>query len=84
MRRFRFTIASLLVVILVLGLSFAGLRESSDLWESSIFTITLAVLLISILLAIYRTDKRRACWLGFALFGWIYLALALMPSLNRG
>ena len=39
-------------------------------------------LLISILLATHRTEKRRAFWLGFALFGWIYLGLSLVPSIQ--
>jgi hypothetical protein len=34
MLKLRFNIASLLGVILVLGLGFAALREASDLWES--------------------------------------------------
>ncbi len=80
MSRFRFNIANLLVIIFILGVGFAALRESSDLWESGIFTLTLGVLLTSILLAIHRHEKRRAFWIGFAVFGWIYLALALMPS----
>ena len=41
MRRFRFTIASLLVVVLFVAVGFADLRESSDLWESGVFTLTL-------------------------------------------
>jgi hypothetical protein len=81
MRRIRFDIANLIVVILVLGVGFAGLREAIDLWEFGIFTLMLGVLLISILLAIHRTEKRRAFWLGFALFGWIYLGLSLVPSI---
>ena len=42
MRRIRFSIASLLGVILVLGVGFAASRESNDLWESGLFTLTLA------------------------------------------
>jgi hypothetical protein len=84
MRRIRFTIASLLVVVLVLALGFAALRESNEPWESGLFTITLAVLLTSILLAIHRTESRRAFWTGFALFGWTYLALSLVPSIEVG
>ncbi len=82
MKRIRFNIASLLGVVLVLGIGFAALRESSDLWESSIFSITLVVLLISIMFAIHRTETRRAFWIGFAVFGWIYLALTLVPSIE--
>jgi hypothetical protein len=82
MKRIRFTIASLLALILVLGVGFAALRESTDLWESGLLTLTLGVLLISILLAVHRTESRRAFWIGFALFGWIYLGLTLMPSIE--
>ena len=82
MRRFRFTIASLLVVVLFVAVGFADLRESSDLWESGVFTLTLAALLISILLAVHRTESRRAFWIGFTLFGWIYLGLSLVPSIE--
>jgi hypothetical protein len=84
MKRIRFNIASLLGVIWVLGVGFAALRESSDLWESGIFSVTLGMLSISILLAVYRTEQTRAFWIGFAVFGWIYLALALMPSTESG
>jgi hypothetical protein len=34
MRDLRFNIASLLVVVLVLGVGFAAVRESSDLWKT--------------------------------------------------
>ena len=82
MRRIRFNIASLLVVVLFVAVGFAALRESNDLWDSGLFTLTLGVLLISILLAIHRTESRRAFWIGFALFGWIYLGLSLVPSIE--
>jgi hypothetical protein len=36
MRRFRFSIASLLVVVLYVAVGFAALRESNDLWESGV------------------------------------------------
>jgi hypothetical protein len=69
MRRFRFNIANLIAIVFILGIGFAAVRESSDLWESGVFTLTLGVLLISILLAIHRIEKRRAFWMGSALFG---------------
>jgi hypothetical protein len=82
MKRIRFNIANLLVTILVLGVGFAALRESSDLWDNGVFTLTNGVLLISILLAVHRTEPRRAFWIGFALFGWVYLGLAFVPSIE--
>ena len=82
MHRFRFNIASLLGVILVLGVGFAALKKASDLWESGLFTLTLTVLLISVLLAVHRTESSRAFWIGFSLFGWAYLGLSLVPSIE--
>lgn len=82
MRHIRFSIANLLVVVLFVAVGFAALRESSDLWESVVFTLALAALLASILLAVHRTESRRAFWLGFALFGWITLGLSLIPSIE--
>jgi hypothetical protein len=82
MRRIRFSIASLLVAVLVLGVGFAALRESSNLWDSGVFTLTLGVLLTSILFAIHQTESRRAFWLGFPLFGSVYLGLSLVQSIE--
>ena len=82
MRRFRFHLGTLVILILLLAVGFAALRESNEIWGSSILSITLGLLLISILLAIHRTDKRRVFWLGFALFGSAYLALTLIPSIE--
>jgi hypothetical protein len=82
MRKLRFNIASLLAVILVLGVGYAALRESSDLWESGVFAVTLAALLSSILLAVHSIESRRAFWIGFAVFGWTYLGLTLMPPIE--
>jgi len=59
-----------------------SLCESDETWDSSIFSLTLGMLSVSILLAIHRTEKRRAFWLGFALFGWTYLGLSLVPSIE--
>jgi len=78
MRRFRFHLGTLVI----LGVGFAALRESDETWDSSIFSLTLGMLSVSILLAIHRTEQRRALWLGFALFGWTYLGLSLVPSIE--
>jgi hypothetical protein len=82
MRRFRLHLGTLVILVLLLGVGLAALRESNETWDSGIFSFTLGILLISIPLAIYRTEKRRAFWLGFTLFGWIYLGLSLVPSIE--
>jgi hypothetical protein len=82
MRRFRFTIANLLGLVLLLAVGFAALREATELWDSAVFSTTLGLLSASVLLAIHRADRRRAFWLGFALIGWIYLGASLIPPIE--
>jgi hypothetical protein len=82
MRRIRFHIGTLVVLVLILGIAFAALRESNEDWDSGVFSLVLTVLLLSILLAVHRTERRRAFWLGFALFGAAYLCLTLVPPIE--
>jgi hypothetical protein len=82
MRRFRFHLGTLVILVLLLGVGFAALRESNETWESSIFSVTLDVLLISILLAVHHLGSRKAFWLGFAVFGSAYVGLSLVPSIE--
>jgi hypothetical protein len=79
MKRLRFTIAGLLVMVVFVAVGIAALREATDLWDSGVFGVTLVLLLGSVLLSVHRTAERRAYWLGFALFGSVYLALSLVP-----
>jgi hypothetical protein len=56
MSRIRFSIAKLLLFVLVLGVYFAALRESNSEADAVIFTVTVGVLVVSILLATHRGD----------------------------
>jgi hypothetical protein len=82
MRRLRFRIGTLSILIIALSLGLAALRDSNDAWDGAIFSLTLGALLVSILNAIYRCEKRRAFWVGFALFGLSYLGLSLVPPIE--
>jgi hypothetical protein len=82
MRNLRFNIASLLVVILVLGVGFAALRQADETWESGLFSLLLVSLLAAVLMSIHRSQAKRAFWIGFALCGWVYLGLSLVPSVE--
>ena len=70
-------------MIFILGVGFAALRESSDVWQRTLHLDPRRPA-ISILLAIHQTEKKRAYWMGFAIFGWIYLASLLCRPLNPG
>jgi hypothetical protein len=76
------TVLSLLVVVTSLAL----LASTSDmvLWFGATFLLTLAILGLAVLGAVYNRGKRRARWLGAALFGLGYLALVMigLPDLQ--
>ena len=80
MRGFRFRIGSLMGIVLVLAIGFAALKNASATWASAIFLLTCGVLGLAVIGAICRRGADRAGWLGFALFGWGYMALAFWPS----
>jgi hypothetical protein len=82
MKRPRFTIAGLLGVIVFAAVAFAALREATDLWDGGVFSLTLLTVLSAVLLAIHCTDRKRAFWLGFSLFGWAYLGASLVPPVE--
>jgi hypothetical protein len=82
MRRPRFNIDSLVLLVVVSAIGVAALRESSDIWDGGLLGLTLLILLVAVLLAIHRTDRRRAYWLGFTLWGGIYLAATFVPAVE--
>jgi hypothetical protein len=79
---FRFRISSLLALVLFMGVSFAALRSASRVWADALFAVTLLALTSAILLTAHRRGRTRAFWLGFTLFGSIYLAASLIPPLE--
>lgn len=59
-----------------LGIATAALRFSSGLIGGVVCLFSLGLLMLSVAGVVYRRDARRAYCLGFALFGWGYIALA--------
>jgi hypothetical protein len=51
MRRFRFHVGTMLLIVLVVGVGFAALRQPNGSWVSSLFSVTICVLLISVVVA---------------------------------
>jgi hypothetical protein len=64
----------MLVFVGIAALGCASLVAPSGfcaaLWHLTIF----GIFAFAIVAAIYRTDVRRASWVGFAIFGWLFLA----------
>jgi hypothetical protein len=76
MRFMRFSIAGLMGAVLIVALGLAALRSASATWSSATFLATCGLLCLALVGAVCRGEAERAWWLGFALFGWGYLALA--------
>src|SRR5271155_629244 len=83
MRATRFSIGSLLMVIGILGVALAALRNPSYLWANAAFTAALVAVAAAVVNTVYGRGGRRAYWLGFALFGGTYLSIYSMPALDN-
>lgn len=76
MRRFHITIAGLMGLVLFLALSITGLRHCSGLFGGVTFLLSLGLLMLAVIGAVYQRGGRRAFCLGVSLFGWGYVAMA--------
>ena len=72
MSRFRFSIATFLIVVTLLALGLAAMGSQSHLATSAAYTAFLVLLGVATAGAILAAGPRRAFWLGFAIFGWSY------------
>ena len=79
MRSVRFSIAGLMGVVLLTAIGLAALRSPSETWAGVLLLATLAALCIALVGAICRTGAQRGGWIGFAVFGWVYLGAAFEP-----
>ena len=75
MGRLRYSIAGMMVLVLAVSLGFASLRFPSEPMAGAVLLLTLGAFALAVLAAVYRRGERRAFWVGFALFGWGYMAL---------
>ena len=75
MVRPRISIAGMMILLVALALALSSMRFPSEGAAGAVLLVTQAVLAVAILAVVYRTQERRAFWLGFALFGWGYMAL---------
>ena len=76
-RFFRFSIRHLLIWTAAIALACVALRSSSDAWSGFVHAIALASLGTAILLVTYRNGADRAFWFGFAVSGWLYVAILM-------
>jgi hypothetical protein len=75
MRRFRFSIGGLMLIVVAAAVGLAALKNASPTWAGAMLLLTCAILALAIVGAIYRQGAERVWWLGFSIFGWGYMVL---------
>ena len=78
----QFSLRSLLLVAVVVAIGCAALIHPTEVWRQAIVTMTVLMLMISTLAAIFGQGSVRVSAGGFAVAGWIYFLLAFSPSLT--
>lgn len=74
---FQFSIRGLLAAVTILAVGIAALLNANGVWQGAMWGLALYALTAAVLLVVYRREEARAYWLGFAIFGWMYLAVFL-------
>jgi hypothetical protein len=74
----RFTILSLMGLVLGVAVAVAALRNADDYWAGGLMLATALLIGVVTLGAVYHTGRRRASRLGFAVFTGGYFALAFL------
>ncbi len=75
-RPIRFSIAGLMGIVVMAAIGLAALRNASETWAGAMLLLTCGVLALAVVGVVCCGGSERAWWLGFALFGWGYLALS--------
>lgn len=73
------TIRTLMAFVVVTAVGLAAMRNANGLWAGCVFLVTLGVLLTAMLRTVHTSGASRAGWLGFSLFGFVYLAVTFTP-----
>jgi hypothetical protein len=78
MKWLRFSLASVMVLIVYVAVGFAAFANVDDPWYGRVFDdayymISVFILAIATILSVLRRGRSRAIWLGFAVFGWVHL-----------
>lgn len=76
MRSMRESMAGLMGLVLIVGLALAALKSDSVAWAGATLLATCAILGLCVVGVACRDKADRPRWLGAALFGWGYFAIA--------
>jgi hypothetical protein len=76
----RFSLTTLLLLMLFACVGCAALVHATELWRQTIVTVTVVILLFAMLTAASRSGASQRFPLGFALAGWIYVLLVFVAA----
>jgi hypothetical protein len=72
----------LFVSMVYVAVVLVALASSSLEWAIVVYSISIGVILVATLAAVFLSDARRTFWRGFSLIAWIYMILAFATSLE--
>lgn len=75
----RFSVATLMGLVLVSAIGLVALRDANELWAGVMCMITFGLLGTALLSVVYLRDREQARWLGFLIFAGSYLLISLGP-----
>lgn len=79
---FRYSLGSLFLVLLYLSIGCAALVNATGVWPQVAVTLTLAILVVFSLGAIFWSERRRVFAIGFSATGWLYFLLVFSDVTN--
>lgn len=83
MSRIRFSLLGLVLATGAIAVACAALVRATDWMADLAWAGTLLLLTFTLLCALLLAPSRRGCWVGFSLFGWMYVVLACSPLADR-
>jgi hypothetical protein len=75
--------AALMAAVGIAAAALAALKSANVFWRSVVSAFVIGLLLFAVLGCIHSSGAVRRFWSGVALFGWAYLALVYVPSLQN-
>jgi hypothetical protein len=82
MKRLRTSVLGLVLIVAAFAMAFAALRSGSDIWFGTVYTFTVVLLLLTVIVARFRRGDEKAFWFGFAVFGWGFFLLGFGLWMN--
>jgi len=79
----RINISKLMVLIALMALIFAALREHSPIWSSLLYSLALGGNFLAVVGVIVGASRTRNLATGYAVCGWGYLVLTLIQEFPR-